>query len=308
MEISSLIQIISNVIESTSPAYIYDIYNTLSMQYDVKNSEHINGMARVIEGSFINIPGLHQSTAGLTVEFIYPTERFESVQATLSAAAKASAGLIVQNSVYETGAIGTTGVSIEFSIPGNRGINTTGESMKSTITCYFLINTLTVLANECYLGIWDGTYTEADPQPTADDFEDQQYYSAEGVLQVTYNSTVTYYIKVYSNVFAYDYKIIRSYETDTDKYENNSESQSTNTGQTLIISLIAPVQRNGMISTIKNRSFAGTNINTSYDLLLIDEGGYHYFDTMIVRGDIKTSYTPGNEVRAEVQFGYKREV
>lgn len=153
MKSENLIQYIENTLNTASTNFKYKIYDSLKMDNVVMDVNKINGIARIVSGSFEPIKGVGISAVTMAVEFIYPYERLSAVKETFELVAKNSAGVVIDNSTLEQGLTGTTGVLINYPIQGNYYNGTMGETAKSRLMCYFDINEKAVLANQVKIGI-----------------------------------------------------------------------------------------------------------------------------------------------------------
>ena len=152
MKSEYLIKYIEDTLNTVSTNFQYKIYDSLKMDNDAMDVNKINGIARIVSGSFEPIQGVGISAVTMAVEFIYPYERLEAVKETFELVAKNSAGVVVDNSTFESTLIGTTGITINYPIQGNYYNGTMGETAKSRLMCYFDINEKAVLANQVKLG------------------------------------------------------------------------------------------------------------------------------------------------------------
>ena len=152
MKSEYLIKYIEDTINAVSTNFQYKIYDSLKMDNVVMDINKINGIARIVSGSFEPIQGVGISAVTMAVEFIYPYERLEAVKETFEMVAKNSAGVVVDNSTFESTLIGTTGITINYPIQGNYYNGTMGETAKSRLMCYFDINEKAVLANQVKIG------------------------------------------------------------------------------------------------------------------------------------------------------------
>ena len=152
MKSEYLIKYIEDTINAVSTNFQYKIYDSLKMDNVVMDVNKINGIARIVSGSFEPIQGVGISAVTMAVEFIYPYERLEAVKETFELVAKNSAGVVVDNSTFESTLTGTTGITINYPIQGNYFNGTMGETAKSRLVCYFDINEKAVLANQVKIG------------------------------------------------------------------------------------------------------------------------------------------------------------
>jgi len=197
MEIQYLIKMVENLLSISSAEYTFKIYDTLSAAEQIKTANSINGIAKITNGTFASTPGLYQSTVTMTIDFIHPIERLNSVKTTLTTLAENSAGYVFQNSIIDASLVGVTGVNIVYPEHGIDKINTIGESITSTIICFFTINEKNVLANECTFEIKTGTEYNLDTTVTSSTsgtyyiLEDDAYASI--ILPEEYIPGIDYY-------------------------------------------------------------------------------------------------------------------
>ena len=118
MKSEYLIKYIEDTLNTVSTNFQYKIYDSLKMDNDAMDVNKINGIARIVSGSFEPIQGVGISAVTMAVEFIYPYERLEAVKETFELVAKNSAGVVVDNSTFESTLIGTTGITINYPIQG----------------------------------------------------------------------------------------------------------------------------------------------------------------------------------------------
>ena len=115
-----------------------------------------------------------------------------------------------------------------------------------------------------------------------------------------------YYSASYETIPYYKQVITRHRLSTTNKYENNSEMQTVNDGQSIDISLAVPSIRGSVINKIKDDMLKGLNIDKTYILRYVDESDVVIFDKMMPSGDFTNELVPGDTVIFKILFVYKR--
>ena len=117
----------------------------------------------------------------------------------------------------------------------------------------------------------------------------------------------TYYTEIWEEVPYYKQVITRHRLSTTNKYENNSEMQTINDGQSIDISLAVPSIKGSVINDIKRDMIKGTHVNNVYQFRITDEDYQpYYLYNMIASGDFSYEVVPGDTVIFKILFVYKR--
>lgn len=307
MQSKHLITMINNLLDGIQSIYSFQIYDELSMDYEKKDINKINGVARVTNGTFEATPGLRQSTATITVEFIHPVERLPEVKRVLTTLSANSAGVVFQNNLIDESLTGATGVNIVYPEHGTEKVTNLGETITSRIICFFVINEVNVLANECTFDIMNG-YEEA---TVTSETTGTYYILSDGnyvavTLPAQYNSEETYYSVKWERIVYYKAKLSRTLNGETDDYDNYDEKMSYNQSQAINITMSVPSIRGSVINSIKRDKIRGLNINKSYNIKLTDDDGEFVFEDMIASGNFINEFVPGSDVKIDISFVYKK--
>ena len=127
MDAKYLIKMVQAQIDAVDTTKSFVIYQDLSMDYEKRNNSKINGVAKVVSGSFESIPGLYESTANMSIQFQCPVEKKSFVTETLAAVAKNVAGVVLDSTKFGDDLKGVTSLSVIFPQGQNYKIGTTGE-------------------------------------------------------------------------------------------------------------------------------------------------------------------------------------
>jgi hypothetical protein len=115
-----------------------------------------------------------------------------------------------------------------------------------------------------------------------------------------------YYSSTLVNIPYYKQVITRHRISTTNKYENNTEMQTVNDGQSIDISLAVPSISGSIMNQIKDDLLMGRNIDKPYTFRFVDESEAKIFENMIASGDFSYEVVPGDTVIFKILFVYKR--
>lgn len=126
-------------------------------------------------------------------------------------------------------------------------------------------------------------------------------------LPKDWEKDTTYYSTIISNIPYYKQVLTRHRLSTTNKYENNSEMQTVNDGQSFDISLAVPSIKDSIMNKIKDDMLMGRNIDKTYAFRFTDESDeVKIFANMIASGDFSYEVVPGDTVIFKILFVYKR--
>lgn len=125
-------------------------------------------------------------------------------------------------------------------------------------------------------------------------------------LPKDYKPNTIYYTNNFEDVPYYKYVITRHRLSTTNKYENNTEMQTVNDGQSIDFSLAVPSIKDSTLNKIKDDMLLGKNTQKSYTFRFIDESGQKIFYNMLPSGDFSYEIVPGDTIIFKILFVYKR--